>query len=246
MAGVLSFLLIDIRALIAVLPIPEQDPESLPPLAVLKLASVAQPAVLITLATLCGVFLASRVGLHAPIAEAIAKRGSIAQAARDQIFPGIAAGVVAGIAIILTWAAAKPFFSAEFVARAEAFNTLVPAAVRILYGGFTEEILLRWGVMTLLVWAMTRVFHGKDGEPQAFYFVAAIILSSVVFGVGHLPIASLLNGGLTVTLVIYVTFANALFGIIAGFLFWKRGLESAIIAHIFAHVVMLAAIYATG
>ena len=74
-------------------------------------------------------------------------------------------------------------------------------------------------------------------------FIAAIIISAVVFGMGHLPLASALNGGLTVPLVAYVITANSLFGIIAGLLYWRRGLEAAMLAHMFAHVVLLAAIF---
>jgi membrane protease YdiL (CAAX protease family) len=33
------------------------------------------------------------------------------------------------------------------------------------------------------------------------------------------------------------------FGVIAGYLYWKKGLEAAIIAHMMAHVVMVMAIY---
>jgi membrane protease YdiL (CAAX protease family) len=113
----------------------------------------------------------------------------------------------------------------------------------MLYGGLTEEILLRWGVMTFLVWMFWRIFQRGTGRPRGVYFVAAIILSAVMFGIGHLPIASILAGGLTVPVVIYVITANSIFGIVAGFLYWRRGLESAILAHMFAHVVLIAAIY---
>jgi hypothetical protein len=58
---------------------------------------------------------------------------------------------------------------------------------------------------------------------------------------GHLPIAFVLGGGLTMPMVIYVVAANSLFGIVAGFLYWRIGLEAAMIAHIFVHVVLLAA-----
>jgi hypothetical protein len=44
-------------------------------------------------------------------------------------------------------------------------------------------------------------------------------------------------------LVVYVISANSLFGFVAGFLYWRRGLEAAMIAHMFAHVVLLAAIF---
>jgi membrane protease YdiL (CAAX protease family) len=48
---------------------------------------------------------------------------------------------------------------------------------------------------------------------------------------------------LTIALTSYVIAANSAFGFIAGYLYWKKGLESAMIAHMFAHVVMIGASY---
>ena len=45
----------------------------------------------------------------------------------------------------------------------------------------------------------------------------------------------------TFALTLYVIVANSVFGLIAGYLYWKRGLESAMLAHMLAHVVMLTA-----
>jgi membrane protease YdiL (CAAX protease family) len=36
---------------------------------------------------------------------------------------------------------------------------------------------------------------------------------------------------------------NSIFGIVAGFLYWRRGLEAAILAHMSAHLVLILAIY---
>ena len=97
--------------------------------------------------------------------------------------------------------------------------------------------------MTFLVWAAWWLFQKRVGVPKAVYVVAAIVVSAIVFGIGHLPIASMLAGGLSMPIVIYVITANTIFGLAAGFLYWRRGLESAIIAHISAHVVLISAIY---
>ena len=256
LAGVLSILLIDLSALIAALPRPEVSPPvELPPPAILKLVSIIQPTVLMTLAVALGVWLAPKVGLHAPALESLAGSGSTAflEKLRPQIVPGVIAGLAGGIGIVGTWVIAKPFLSSEFISQAERFNALLPAAVRFLYGGLAEELLLRWGLMTLLVWAgsriAARVLNRKNDDQNILtlaspvVFISAIIISAVIFGLGHLPVASILAGGLTVPLVIYVISANSLFGIVAGFLYWRRGLEAAMIAHMFAHVVLLAAIF---
>lgn len=242
MAGVLSLLLLDLGAIIEMVPEEYAPRDEIPHWLVLKFASILQPAIFTTVAVMVGIGLAPKVGLHSPAAEAFAERGDILAALRPQILPGIAAGVLGGAAIVGSWLLARPYIDEEFAARSEAFNKVVPTAMRFLYGGLTEEILLRWGLMTFLVWLMWRMTRRGSERPAAWIFVTSIVLSAIIFGIGHLPIASLLAGGLTLPLTIYVIAANSLFGIFAGFLYWKRGLESAMIAHIFAHVVLLSAV----
>ena len=98
-------------------------------------------------------------------------------------------------------------------------------------------------MMTLLVWVLWRLLGERSGRPAAWIFVTCIFASALLFGIGHLPVASMLAGGeLTVPLSIYIVAANSLFGIVAGFLYWKQGIESAMIAHIFTHVILLGAV----
>jgi hypothetical protein len=243
MVGVLSFLLVDLPALVASIPLPPGTPPvKLPPPAVFKLLSLIQPAVLITVAVLVGNFLAPQVGLRAPVAEALAKREDWFARLKPQILPGVVAGVVCGVLAVACWVVAKPHLAPQFVARAQDFNRMLPDATRFLYGGFTEEVLLRWGLMTFLVWVPWRLAKRPAGRPAAGWVVAAVVGSALAFGAGHLPIAALLSGGLTLPLVLYVVTANALFGLFAGSLYWRRGLESAIVAHMAIHVVLLIAI----
>lgn len=242
--GVASFLFVDIHALIASMPLPPGETlPDLPPPALFKLISVIQPAILTTLAVAVGVWLSAKVGLHSPAAEAAANGEPFFAKLRPQIMPGVIAGLVTGVALVASWVVAKPFLSPEFVEHAQEFNKFMPHITRFLYGGLTEEILLRWGLMTFWVWAAWRLFQKGEGTPKAVYFVGAIVVSAVVFGIGHLPVASMLAGSLTLPLVIYVITGNSIFGIVAGFLYWRRGLEAAMIAHISAHLVLITAIY---
>src|SRR5215211_5450298 len=134
--GVLSFLLVDISAIARALPLPEgTPPPELPPPALLKLAAIMQPAVLTTLAVILGLWLAPKVGLHAPVAGAFADRRPVWPQLRPQILPGVVAGLACGVGIVATWVIAKPFMPADFVTRAVEFNKFIPHAVRILYGG---------------------------------------------------------------------------------------------------------------
>ncbi len=242
MAGVCSALLIDLPALVALLPIPAGT--EIPPITpAIKLLSLIQPAVLVAVAVLVGVALARKVGLSSPAAEAVASGGRVAPALKPQIVPGLVGGLAGGSAVVVATLLAKPFLSPETLTRIAAFGRLLPLPTRLLYGGITEELLLRWGLMTLLVWAAWRLLQRGEGGPKPAYFVGAILASSLVFGVGHLPFAYMILPEVTAGLTLYVIVANSVFGLIAGYLYWKRGLESAMLAHMLAHVCMLTAGY---
>ena len=66
MAGVLSFLLVDLSKLIEILPVPAGThlPSSI---WVLKLLTLIQPTILLSLAVFVGVLLASKIGLSSPL-----------------------------------------------------------------------------------------------------------------------------------------------------------------------------------
>lgn len=239
LVGVLSFQLVDIAALIAKLPIPPgQAPQM--SMAFVRILSIVQPGLLVVAAAFVGLVFAPKVGLSAPAAQAFAERRAILPALRPQLFPGLVGALIAGPAIIGSWLLWKPFLTPAFVAKAEDFNHVLPPLTRLLYGGITEEVLLRWGLMSFLVWLSWKLLQRGQGQPRATCFVIAIVFSAVIFGAGHLPIAVALSGTPTPALISYVVFANSIFGVIAGYLYWKKGLESAIVAHALTHIIFLA------
>jgi len=242
LAGVISFLLVDLDALIKILPVPAgtEIPTFTP---ALKLLSLIQSAIILAVATLIGVALASKVGLSSPVAESLASGGNPVSAFKPQIIPGIVGGLAGGVALVLIAAVTKLFLLSEAAARIGEFGKFLPLPTRLLYGGITEELLLRWGLMTLLVWAAWRLFQKGRGQPKPAFFVGAILISSLVFAIGHLPVAFMLFPEPTLALILFVIVGNSAFGLIAGYLYWKKGLESAMLAHALTHVVMFAASY---
>lgn len=79
--------------------------------------------------------------------------------------------------------------------------------------------------------------------PNVTCFAIAIAISSLIFGLGHLPIAFVLSTEVTASLVGYVIIGNSIFGLIAGYLYWKKGLEAAMIAHMLFHVIIVTTDY---
>jgi Type II CAAX prenyl endopeptidase Rce1-like len=148
---------------------------------------------------------------------------------------GILGGVLAGILILAVNKIITPYVSAEYIAMGEKMNP--PALTRFLYGGLVEEILIRFGLMSGLVLLFSKIT--KNLSDTVYW--AAIAIAAILFGMGHLPLLFQLNPNPSMGLVGFIIVANSLAGFIFGYLYWKKGLEAAFVAHIFAHVTMLAA-----
>lgn len=202
------------------------------PIWAISLASGIQSAILLGVMTATGIVYAAKVGLQAPVFDAIVESEPLLSTLRPQLLPGFMGGLVGALILWLF-----TYFSPDALLQLqEQFST--PLLVRILYGGITEEILVRWGLMSFLVWFLRLIAQTYKDAPMAVFIWIAIVTSSLIFGAGHLPFASSLLGPLPIALALYIISANAAFGIVAGYLFWRNGLEAAIIAHILAHLMV--------
>ena len=131
------------------------------PLQTLQIATAAQSIVLVALASGLGTFLSAKVGLRAPALSALTKRGDLMSAIAPQLIPGVIGGFL-GAAVIVGF---HEFAPEELAALRESES--IPLAARVLYGGITEEVLVRWGLMTILVWLAWRVLQRGKGAPSS-------------------------------------------------------------------------------
>jgi membrane protease YdiL (CAAX protease family) len=180
--------------------------------------------------TLLGLFLQPKTNLKTPIIDKIVSIG------HERIHPGLflyglALGLLTGIAITFWSYLFYPYLPESIKSLNE--NIKLSVLTRIFYGGITEEILLRYGFMTLLVWLFLKV------KASDISYWTAIILSSLIFGVGHLPIVYSTVESVDSLLILYIIFGNTIGGIAYGWLYWKKGLESAMVAHIMTHLTMI-------
>jgi len=105
------------------------------------------------------------------------------------------------------------------------------------YGGIGEEIQLRLLIMSLIAWLASFISKTADNKPTNGVYWIANIMAAVLFGLGHLPTTALLVP-LTPLIVTRAIILNGLGGVIFGYLYWKRGLESAMVAHFSADIVL--------
>jgi hypothetical protein len=195
----------------------------------LLLQTSVQCALLSFFGAWAGLRLGAAVGLDAPYLRAWVDRGA-PPPPRGRFVQAAAIGVVASglvVALDLTlFAHAAPASTA--VAR---WRGLLAS----FYGGIAEEILLRLFVMTALVRLVMLVTRARTlSAPIA---ATAIALAALIFGAGHLPAAAQL-GPLDALVVARVLVLNALVGLACGWLYWRRGLEHAMVAHFAADLVL--------
>ena len=222
MAGVVALSL-------TVLPQLLQKSPSPVPAQVVIAASMLQSAALLGLAVWVGVALARPVCLHSPVAEAAVAGTGTWLALKPQIFPAAAVGLlVGGLLTVFTGSAPE-----ELGVLSAAFE--IPLVAKLLYGGITEEILMRWGLMTALVWLFWRLIQKRAGPPKKSLVIAAIVVAALTFGVGHLPLVSGMGVDLNGSVALYIIAGNAVPGILFGWLYWRWGLEAAILAHALSH-----------
>ena len=199
--------------------------------------AVVQSGVLILIAVILGSTFASQVNLSAPVLVAILKRQPALKTLKPQIIPALLGGILGGVFIVFFALKFQALLPPEFLLAAKKMT--IPWYARIFYGGITEELLVRWGLMSFLVWLFFRCFQNRASTIKPIIYVSAIVVSALVFGLGHLPMAYALSPVITTPLIVYILVGNTVFGFVAGGLYWKYGLECAIFAHMSAHITMV-------
>jgi membrane protease YdiL (CAAX protease family) len=96
---------------------------------------------------------------------------------------------------------------------------------------------MRLFLLSLIVWLAGRWWRVPTGRPADGALWMAIVIVALLFGLGHLPATSIL-APLTPTLVMRALVLNGIAGVAFGYVYWRHGLEAAMLAHMSAHLVM--------
>lgn len=196
---------------------------------------VAQPALLLVVAVALGVALSDKVGLRSWLTARL----------RGDPLPLVSFPNVVGTLALTTMLALVALLLDLGFRRAapDAFAgmpgpdlALVPRLSALLYGGITEELMLRYGLMTGLAWAVLALLRERAAARRTRAMWTVVVVVAIVFGAGHLP-ALALSVEPDLVLVVRTVAINALLGTLYGWLYWRYALEHAILAHAFTHGV---------
>jgi hypothetical protein len=203
----------------------------------LALISFLQTAVLITVATGVGLMAAKPVGLGVPYIQAILAGEPALNPFLNLLPPALGLAILAFVLMALL---ERYVFAAHVPQALGSTDANMPIWKRLLasfYGGFDEEILMRLFLVSGLVWILGRFWQSTNGLPANGAFWTAILLASVLFGLGHLPATRTITP-LTPMLVLRAVVLNGIGGIAFGWLYWKYGLEAAMLSHFCADILI--------
>ncbi len=202
--------------------------------------SVAITAVLGAL----GLLMASRIGLGMPFIEGWTNKQPIwnrlPRALAIAIIAGLIASlVIAGLDVWVFGPGMKALISSDSV---EITGSLKPPAwqgfLAAVNAGITEETMFRLFGLTLLAWISHWISCDEDGRPTLAALWIANIVFAVAFGLAHLPATQAAGLPITPLIIARAITLNGMGGLIFGWLYWRFGLETAMVAHFSTDVVL--------
>jgi hypothetical protein len=199
---------------------------------------VLQSIVFLSLITIplagIGLWLGRKIDLGAKLLESFLQKqpDALNKLYKDA---GIASvlGLLMGAVLILIRISTEPYLPAElptFGHRGILGGLLVSAGAAV-----GEEVWFRLGLMTILLWIVTRIAgHEKIRASVAW---PVIIIVSIGFGLGHLP--QLMSYGAGSPFAVWGTIlGNSMVGTLYGWCYWRRSLTAAVIAHFSVDLVI--------
>lgn len=219
------------------------DPSVVPTgfsLATVAVLSALTPLLLLVAACGLGAYCAHRVGLRSYLVDRFATGDRVWRRLRGELRLAVGLGLIVSTVIVVLDLALAPFIGQDLPAVVSAQNStlvgvLAYVPVRFLYGGITEELLLRFGLMSTLAFAGWYATGRRGAGPSALVMWLSILVSAVLFGVGHLP-ALAQTTTLTPLLIGRTVLLNAIGGVVFGWLYWRHSLEAAMVSHVTFHV----------
>ncbi len=201
--------------------------EALIPLPALILLSLTQSSILVAIVVFFGIKLSTKVGLQTPLIDSYMTGRPVPQAKH-----------LCKVAILSGLLVAAAILALEFI-----FTSLIPVLGTLtttplwqgllasFYGGITEELIMRYFLMSLVAWMLFKLF--KTSSSWVMY--SAILSTAILFGILHLPAMEALVD-LTPLIIVRTVLLNSIGGVVFGYLYWKHGLEYAMVSHFTADI----------
>lgn len=149
--------------------------------------------------------------------------------------PNISLGVLSGLVVgCILFALDHTLFSQSALSGAK--PPLWIAMLASLYGGINEEVMLRLFLFSTLYFFFGKIGKKTENNRLGYLWITNGIVA-LIFGIGHLPAAfQLIEPSAFETF--RVLLLNGIPGLVFGWLYWSRGLGTAMIAHLTTDIMI--------
>jgi hypothetical protein len=212
------------------------------PFIALAAMSIGQSALLLGFMTFSGLWAARKLGMGAPVLDAWFGGEALSFDVRRSLFAATTLGILAGILLIALDLSIFVPLDPDGVGKI--VHIQPPAWMGFLasfYGGIAEEVQIRLFLLSFLALGIRllcdSLLPARSSPLPLPIFWSANIIAAVLFGLGRLPITAELVP-LTVPIIARAIVLNGILGCLTGFLFWRRGIEMAMVCHFWADILL--------
>jgi hypothetical protein len=185
-----------------------------------------------------GLRAAAPFGRGAPLLERLGQRELNWRSHIRNLLWALIAGALLGavlLLLLLVLSSIEPRLSARLAARAH--EPVWMPLVFAIEASILEELGFRLFLMSGLVWLLTRFRTADPAQPSPAIVWVALGVSALGFGLVHLP-SWLAVVDPTLLLVTAVLVLNGLGGLLFGQVYWRWGIETAILCHFAGDMVI--------
>lgn len=211
-------------------------------LAIVSLVSLTQTVFFNWPLTALGMLAAKPLGLGAPVFSALLYKQPLPAGWKKGLLAGILTGIAGGfLLLLLAEYVFGPLIEPDLIASGVNLDVQFTALDGLLasFGAaVNEEIMLRLFLLSVLAWVGVKVFRQASGLGFLAILWAANLGSTLVFGLVHISNLLILDMPLTLAVVGSTITMNGMIGLLFGWLYWKHGLESAMLSHFFVDIVL--------
>jgi membrane protease YdiL (CAAX protease family) len=160
---------------------------------------------------------------------------------KEYLTISIVSGIVAAVGIVLLDLLLNSIFGFPDIGAGTGAPGAFAGFLASFYGGIGEEVLLRLFLVPflclLILGAMKLLGSAKTWRVTDNIVWISVVLAAIVFGLGHLPGTAAIMP-ITPPVILRAVLLNGIGGVVFGWLFYRKGLEFAMISHFSLDIVL--------
>ncbi|MDI3485835.1 MAG: hypothetical protein PWQ50_1055 [Methanolobus sp.] len=197
-------------------------------------AQFARSTVIFLIGIFTGLYLGKKVGLKTPVLSSLFEDRQLPLDFKPVFKLSVLFGLIISLLILIF----DTFVFTRYSESMLIYLTSPPLWERFLYSIYisvVEEIVLRFFLVTLLVWISWKIKKNPEGNPTNIgVWISIIIVSSIYAFVYLLSSKENMDPALVMRIAVF----NLIAGTGFGWVYWKKGLEYSIIANFVATAML--------